>query len=370
MINTAIRNVIRKIELDDICTRHNLTLYRLGDPSVAGPDYLTLRMAMKLALIDVTEVSAGGSVPELSVHNKADKPVLILDGEELIGAKQNRVLNTTVMVAPGAHMKVPVSCVEQGRWRRESVTFEDSDQVMFSGARSRKVSRVSRNLMDSGRYDAGQGEVWGDISACARSFDIHSPTGAMSDIFAASSRKLDEYVEKLPPVEGQCGLMALVDGEVAGLDLVSRPAAYLSLHDKLLRSYAMEALRRFRRREADQRAKAPEDRGADPDPDQLELPGLEGESQSGAEPQPEAAARAAAAAFLDTAADCDEQIHASVGMGEDHRLSGKGVVGSALMVDRAPIHLAIFPESGKKETAPVDGGSLIVGFRGGSRFGY
>ena len=43
----------------------------------------------------ITEVSEGGSVPELRVVNKGDARILVLDGEELRGAKQNRVLNTT-----------------------------------------------------------------------------------------------------------------------------------------------------------------------------------------------------------------------------------------------------------------------------------
>ena len=51
-------------------------------------------------------------MPTLRVINGADRPVLLLDGEELVGAKQNRVLNTSVLVAKGARLDIPVSCVE------------------------------------------------------------------------------------------------------------------------------------------------------------------------------------------------------------------------------------------------------------------
>ena len=54
-----------------------------------------LTEALVQNLIAVTEVCEGGSVPELKVVNKSGTMVLILDGEELIGAKQNRVVNTT-----------------------------------------------------------------------------------------------------------------------------------------------------------------------------------------------------------------------------------------------------------------------------------
>jgi hypothetical protein len=36
-------------------------------------------------------------VPQLLFINDAMRPVLLLDGEELVGAKQNRVLNLTVL---------------------------------------------------------------------------------------------------------------------------------------------------------------------------------------------------------------------------------------------------------------------------------
>ena len=58
-----------------------------------------------------------GEVPNLSVTNSSDRPILIPEGEILVGAKQNRVVNVTVLVAARSTFKVPVSCVEQGRWR-------------------------------------------------------------------------------------------------------------------------------------------------------------------------------------------------------------------------------------------------------------
>ena len=41
-------------------------------------------------------------MPELAVHNPLEANVLLYDGEELLGAKQNRILNVTVPSAPKA----------------------------------------------------------------------------------------------------------------------------------------------------------------------------------------------------------------------------------------------------------------------------
>jgi hypothetical protein len=68
--------------------------------------------------------------------------VLILDGEELVGAKQNRIVNTTILVAAGAEIVIPVSCVEQGRWTYKSDAFSSKHRVMSPSIR--KVKECER----------------------------------------------------------------------------------------------------------------------------------------------------------------------------------------------------------------------------------
>lgn len=91
----------------------------------AGPDWLTLAEAGDR--VRTTEVDDEGSVPELRVANLGDLPLLLLDGEQLVGAKQNRILNMTVLVAAHSEVTIPVSCVEQGRWRYQDRRSAPSD---------------------------------------------------------------------------------------------------------------------------------------------------------------------------------------------------------------------------------------------------
>ena len=84
---------------------------------------MTLEEALALGF-RITEVDAAGSVPELIAFNPLDTPVLLYDGEELLGAKQNRILNVTVLVAPKSETKIPVSCVEQGRRHARSARLK------------------------------------------------------------------------------------------------------------------------------------------------------------------------------------------------------------------------------------------------------
>jgi hypothetical protein len=58
-------------------------------------------------------VDADGVVGTLAVTNPLDVRVLLYEGEELVGAKQNRILGQTILVAAGATQKIPATCVER-----------------------------------------------------------------------------------------------------------------------------------------------------------------------------------------------------------------------------------------------------------------
>jgi len=80
------------------------------------------------------------------VANGADRPLLLLDGEELIGAKQNRILNTTVLVDAHMEVTIPVTCVEQGRWGYCGRQFRPGDASLYASLRARKAAHVSQSI--------------------------------------------------------------------------------------------------------------------------------------------------------------------------------------------------------------------------------
>jgi hypothetical protein len=115
-METTIFERLSKLELGPIQQHNNLAVIPLFAPGMEGPEYLTLKQALDARLLTIAEVSQGGSVPELKVINQGDLPVLLLDGEELVGAKQNRILNTTILLKEKSETLIPVSCTESGRW--------------------------------------------------------------------------------------------------------------------------------------------------------------------------------------------------------------------------------------------------------------
>ncbi|MFH1081679.1 MAG: DUF6569 family protein [Pseudomonadota bacterium] len=294
-----------KIKFGEIQIHKHVAVIPMISTNGSGPDYLTMKEAMENHILTVSEVTEGGQVPQLRVINQGDKPVLLLDGEELSGAKQNRVLNTTILLRERSETIIPVSCTEQGRWSYRSSHFEESGYIMSAHARGVKNESVSRSVKNKRGYDSDQGAVWEQIHAQSVAAKVHSPTVAMRDIHEAKKEDLDAYLEHFTLVPEQKGLLVMINGEVAGLDVLSNLSAFRILSPKLINSYVMDAI--------------------------LYAP------VKGKEPS-----RERAALFLQNILQCEEHKYDSVGYGSDYRYEGKKIVGSALVHDQTVIHMAFF----------------------------
>jgi hypothetical protein len=292
-----------------------LAVFPLRLAENGGPAYVTLRQAITGGQAAITEVSEGGSVPELRVVNKGDRRVLVLDGEELRGAKQNRVLNTSILIGGHSSLVVPVSCTEQGRWSYASRQFDESEFVADRQVRYAMKDSVNANLAAGVGHRSDQGRVWQEVGALHERHMTSSPTGAMRDAYQSRKGDLDAVLAAFPLQDGQQGMLVLHGARVVGLDLVSRAPQYAELHDKLLRSYAFEAL------------------------------------VAGGEPGD----RCVADAFLERIADLPGRRYKSPGLGWDVRYEGAGVLGSALTYRGHAVHAAFF-----------DVGGVTAGSKGGA----
>jgi hypothetical protein len=145
-------------------------------------------------------------VPELRLVNRGADPLLLVDGEELVGAKQNRIVNLTIMVAPQSHLTIPVSCVEAGRWRARSRAFSSAPRTQYATGRAKRMAQVSQS-MAFGHYTSDQSEVWADIAEKSSRLNTSSPTGAMAALFADNTAFIDECAASLPAGDHQVGAL-------------------------------------------------------------------------------------------------------------------------------------------------------------------
>jgi len=292
----------------------HLTIFPFLDPMAREPFYLTLEEALTQGVARITEVSKGGNVQELLFINAGDRPVLLLDGEELLGAKQNRVLNLTILALAHSDLTIPVSCVEQGRWHETSATFAPSPHWHHHTGRRDRVETVSAAMESGHGALADQERVWQHIGHMAEHLHVNSPTHAMADVFEQLGPRLDAYVHAFTAISGQTGALFALGGRMAGLEVVYSQATFAQILPKLVRSYALDAI------------------------------------QCG-ETSPASPSQDDAAAFLQQVVHAKEERFPGIGSGESVRLHDRTLVGAGLVVEEALLHLAAFRKDGGAGTS-------------------
>jgi hypothetical protein len=302
----VIRDYLERAKVGRKQSYRNLSVFPLLSPYDAAVDYILLDEALEQGLIEVVEVDEGGSVPQLKVVNRSSKQILILDGEELVGAKQNRIVNVSILIQKRSTTVVPVSCVEQGRWSYDTPRFHSEKRIAPSGLRAMKAEQVHRSMRTSGDYRSDQGAIWDRISEQAERRSAESPSMAMASIFEKETSSLDQYVSHFKLVEMQVGALFMINGKVAGLDSFGKSDTFSAVFEKLVRSYALDAIDWF-------------------EPD-AEFKTLKGDVTR----------------FIETAAGSDIESRPSVGLGDDGRLVAETLTGFFLSVDHRLLHLSVF----------------------------
>ena len=239
----TITQELRSITIGERAHFDGLTVFPLfRDGSVPPDGYTLLEEAIAAGSARVTEVSAGGSVPELRFENLGEKPVLLLDGEELIGAKQNRVVNLTILAPAKQIIVIPVSCVEAGRWDARTADFHPAEHVMYSRARAAKAAQVSSAMGTGAGRQSDQSMIWDEIALKSARLGANSPTQAMKAIYDSSASAMDGYLRAFVWGEQQVGLVYGIGPEAMGMDLMDNPYMMRAILPKLVRSYALDAV--------------------------------------------------------------------------------------------------------------------------------
>lgn len=271
-------------------------LFPLHDPAAR---YVTLDHALERGL-EVAETGPEGHVPELTVSNPVHDDVLLYDGEELVGAKQNRILDVSVLVAADSKLVVPVSCVEQGRWRRVSSLFTAAGHVAHA-----RLLRAKAEALAAATATASmpvQRRVWDEVDATLAQLDVPSPTHAVHDAFVAHAPVLEALEQVFAAGAGQCGAVLGI-GDTLCLDVVSRPDAFARLWPKLRKGYLLDAIERL-----DGRPTRPE-----------RLLG-----------------------FVDEVSEAPRRRRATVGLGAAFRAEGHGVIATGLELEDELIQMSAF----------------------------
>jgi hypothetical protein len=306
---------------------------RAGAPDVHGPlavfplfgpepamEYVAFAEGVARGLL-VKEIEGGASVNDLVVLNPTDAPVLLYEGEEVLGAQQNRTFDVSVLVPAGERLRVPVSCVEHGRWdgSRHGEAFRPAPQAAYPSLRRVKNVAAHARVAAGMEARAEQGAVWEEVAAKSDRLGAWSPTSAMHDVYEQRRDRLRDFSAAIPLHPGQTGALAAIGGRICVLDHVSRPDAFATLHAPLVQGYALDAV----------------------------------EAEAAADAAPRAPALEVATAFLAGVQTTRVTQHDGVGLGRDTRFATARATGAGLVAGDELVQLTAFAADGPDAPRPV-----------------
>jgi hypothetical protein len=301
---------------------------RVGEPDVAGAlaVFPVFAGEAKLAYASfaaareqgarVTELEQSASVGDLLVHNPTPLPLLLYEGEELLGAQQNRTIDVSVLAAAGNKTRIPVSCVEAGRWdgRRRRDPLRRAPQTAYPELRRAKAAQARERARAGMDARADQQAVWQEVASKSTRLGAPSPTAAIHDVYESRRSQLHSIQADVRLRDGQVGMVAAIGGRITVLDWVSRPEVFATLHGPLVQGYALDAL----------------------------------EARSARVPETPSAA--AVEGFLSLALDNAPAPAPAVGLGRELRFAGNGAEGSGLAHERELVALSAFANDGPPQS--------------------
>lgn len=253
----------------------------------------------------VIEEQAVAEVPTLVARNDGTQPVLLVQGEVVMGGRQHRVVNVSILVPAGATTQIPVSCVEQGRWGG-GLRFDGGRMLATRNVRRTTARTVVERLAD-GDKRADQGAVWAAVHHELGRLGLASETGAFTaagavfDRDAGLAAAADEIVAA-GPLPGQCGLVVAHGSRIVAADVFSSADALACQWEPLVRAHVLDAPERVQG-----------------------TPSL-----------------TRAVRFLRRFATAPNRVAPGVGLGREHHVSTPKVVGQALVWDDVLVHASMF----------------------------
>lgn len=233
-----------------------LSTIRFHEPQVAGtvavvqlegtdpgyPPVTPYQEAHRMGLVEITELGGMNAVSEIRARNLSRGLVLILEGEVLVGAKQNRTVNASILLPPESTTVIPVSCVERGRWSGKTDCFTPSDTSVTPTMRKDMIRSAMEGMGGDGRFRADQARIWDSVAARMEFMNFGSPTENFADLMGAKGDDIRDVTNRFPRRPGAVGIVGFIGGKLVGCDIIPEPGIFAGYYDRLVKSYALDGL--------------------------------------------------------------------------------------------------------------------------------
>ncbi len=253
----------------------NMLMFPLINPSQKSIEVLTYEEMRQKGIGDIVET---GSVNTALLEYHGDKPLFMLDGEELLGAYQNRVVNTAVWAETEVVATIPVSCVEELRWSGSDRCAPSGVSVyptlrallattVTQSLRRRRTMSTRREYVEDGpiayreegvyrteedmreyramAFRADQRRVWRTMYSRLSSLEVPSSTRSFHSMVVKFKDETERYIEEIKETEiGEdvVGLAAFAGDKLLSIDIFISNEMLKKFYRKLMTGYALDAI--------------------------------------------------------------------------------------------------------------------------------
>ena len=221
--------------------KNNITAFFLSSIEKNNNKYLSFSEAIAKNQVQISEVNKKGLVTKLSVSNKSSDNIIILNGELIIGTqiRQDRIVDSTVLIPGYATVLINTFCGEQYRWSpRLSNKISTSESLYFSSGRANNAADINNKLNKQCR-------IWSEISEKISDFNVKSFTNSVGQIYKKKKVNVEEIVNFFKIPSEAVGVALGINNQLVNIDIFSNNCMLQIYLPKIIRSIALDSFKKI-----------------------------------------------------------------------------------------------------------------------------
>jgi len=221
--------------------KNNITAFFLSSIEKNNNKYLSFSEAIAKNQVQISEVNKKGLVTKLSVSNKSSDNIIILNGELIIGTqiRQDRIVDSTVLIPGYATVLINTFCGEQYRWSpRLSNKISTSESLYFSSGRANNAADINTKL-------SKQCRIWSEISEKISDFNVKSFTNSVGQIYKKKKVNVEEIVNFFKIPSEAVGVALGINNQLVNIDIFSNNCMLQIYLPKIIRSIALDSFKKI-----------------------------------------------------------------------------------------------------------------------------
>ena len=221
--------------------KNNITAFFLSSIEKNNNKYLSFSEAIAKNQVQISEVNKEGLLTKLSVSNKSSDNIIILNGELIIGTqiRQDRIVDSTVLIPGYATVLINTFCGEQYRWSpRLSNKISTSESLYFSSGRANNAADINTKL-------SKQCRIWSEISEKISDFNVKSFTNSVDQIYKKKKVNVEEIVNFFKIPSEAVGVALGINNQLVNIDIFSNNCMLQIYLPKIIRSIALDSFKKI-----------------------------------------------------------------------------------------------------------------------------